>query len=62
MNFFYIHSIVSGRFDTSGSMIPLSVSEISGCDGFCAVQQDVHEELGILVVGYDMYIVFVLLY
>ena len=41
---------VSGRFDTSGSMIPLLVSKISPCDGFC----DGHpraEELGILVVG-----------
>ena len=41
--------LFSGRFDTSGSMIPLSVSEITGCDAFCDVQQD--EELGILVVG-----------
>ena len=41
--------LFSGRFDTSGSMIPLSVYEITGCDAFCDVQQD--EELGILVVG-----------
>ena len=39
----------SGRFDTSGSMIALSVSEISGCDAFCDVQEQ--EELGILVIG-----------
>ena len=25
----------SGRFDTSGSILPLSVPEISPCDGFC---------------------------
>ena len=36
--------------DTSGSMIPLSVSEISGCGAFC--DEDVRdEELGVLVVG-----------
>ena len=36
--------------DTSGSMIPLSVSEISGCGAFC--DEDVQdEELGVLVVG-----------
>ena len=41
----------SGCFDTSGSMMPLSVPEISPCDGFCDVH--VHgEELDILVVGY----------
>ena len=33
-------------------MIPLSVSEISGCDAFCDVQQDEDvQDLGILVVG-----------
>ena len=39
----------SGRFDTSRSMIALSVFEISGCDAFCGVQEQ--EELGILEVG-----------
>ena len=38
-----------GRFDTSGSMIPLSVSEKSALDGFCDEDKD-EEELGILVV------------
>ena len=33
-------------------MIPLSVSEISALDGFCDVQQQDEEELGILVVGW----------
>ena len=33
-------------------MIPLSVSEISALDGFCEVQQQDEEELGILVVGW----------
>ena len=33
-------------------MIPLSVSEILGCDAFCDEDMHVHEqELGILVVG-----------
>ena len=40
------NSAMMGRFDTSGSMIPLSVSEISALDGFCD-----GEELGVLVVG-----------
>ena len=43
--FFFVFRIFSGGFDTSGSMIPLSVSEISALD-----VQD--EELCILVVGY----------
>ena len=32
-----LHALLnfSGRFDTSGSMIPLSVSKISALDGFC---------------------------
>ena len=49
---FYIQNF-SGRFDTSGSMIPLLVSEISALGGFCDEdegEQD-EEELGILVVG-----------
>ena len=41
--------IFSGCFDTSGSMIALSVSEISALGGFCDEQHE--EELGILVVG-----------
>ena len=43
----------SGCFDTSGSMMPLSVPEISPCDGFCdaAAAAAAEEELGILVVG-----------
>ena len=28
-------NLFSGRFYTSGSMIPLLVPEISPCDGFC---------------------------
>ena len=52
MIFFYIHSIVSGRFDTSGSMIPLSVSEISALGGFCDEEHE-QQEWGILVVGYQ---------
>ena len=43
LDFFYIQNF-SGRFDTSGSMIPLSVSEILVHKGFCD-----KEELGILV-------------
>ena len=45
MFLFFVFRIFSGGFDTSGSMIPLSVSEISALD-----VQD--EELCILVVGY----------
>ena len=42
------NSAMMGRFDTSGYMIPLSVSEISALDGFC----DEHvQEWGILAVG-----------
>ena len=44
---FYIKNF-SGCFDTSGSMIPLSVSEILALDGFCDVLK---HELGFLVVG-----------
>ena len=36
--------IFSSRFDTSGSMIPLLVPEISPCDGFCNEQQEEEEE------------------
>ena len=51
--FFIKFRISSCCFDTSGSMIPLLVSQISGCNAFCDVQQDVHdEELGILVDGF----------
>ena len=32
--FLFISRTFSGRFDTSGSLIPLSVSEISGCEAF----------------------------
>ena len=35
IDFFY-SEFFTGRFDTSGSMIPLSVSDISECDTFCA--------------------------
>ena len=47
LSFFFRFS--PGRFDTSGSMIPLSVSEKSALDGFCGEDKD-EEELGILVV------------
>ena len=44
---------IFGRFDTSGSTIPLLVPEISPCDGFYDKRLDVREEeLDILVVGY----------
>ena len=33
--FFFLFRIVSGRFDTSKSMIPRLILEISPCDGFC---------------------------
>ena len=46
----FIFSFFPGRFETSGSMIPLSVSEISWFGAFCDLQKD--EELGILVVGF----------
>ena len=46
----FLYSEFFSRFDTSGSMIPLSVSEISVCDAFCDMHV-VHKELGILVVG-----------
>ena len=52
---FFISRTFSGRFDTSGSMIPRSISEISALDGFCdeGEQHREHEqEWGILVVGY----------
>ena len=39
---------------SSRSMIPLAVPEISPCDGFCDVQQQQEEELGILVVGLEV--------
>ena len=35
----FILTIFSGCFDTSGSLIRLSVSEILECDAFCDVQQ-----------------------
>ena len=48
-------NLFSGRFDTSGSMIPLSVFEISALDGFCDEHKHhVQQEWGILVVGYIM--------
>ena len=37
---------ISCRFNTSGSMIPLLVPEISPCDGFCDEEQQEQEELG----------------
>ena len=39
----------SDCFDTSGSMIALSVFEILALDGFCDEEDE--EELGILIVG-----------
>ena len=43
--------LVSGRLDTSGSMIPLLVPEISPWAFFVTVQGG-DEEVGILVVGF----------
>ena len=48
---FFIFRIFSGCFDISGSMIALSVSEISALGGFCDEQDEDEEELGILEVG-----------
>ena len=52
--FFFIFTLfIFFNFDTSGSMIPLSVSEILALDSFCDEEQHEDEqELGILVVGY----------
>ena len=50
MFFYVIYLDFSGRFYTSGFMIPRLVPEVSPCCGFCDVQQQ-QEELGILVVG-----------
>ena len=47
---FLIFKKNSGRFDTSGSMIPLLVPEISPCDCFFEAAEE-QQELGILVVG-----------
>ena len=46
LRFLVLIRIFSACFDTSGSMIPRLVPEISPCDGFWDEQQ----ELGILVV------------
>ena len=49
-----LHALWALRsYDTSGSMIALSVSEISALDGFCDEEQEQHqlEEWGILVIG-----------
>ena len=46
INSLIILRIVSGRFDTSGSMIACSVPEIH-----CTHEENEEEELGILVVG-----------
>ena len=46
-------SYFSGRFDTSGYILPLLVPEITPGDGFCDGRGE--EELGILVVGCIMY-------
>ena len=53
LRFFFlsIFRILSGRFDTSRSLIALSVSEISALGGFCDEQDK--QELGILVVGFE---------
>ena len=51
-NVIFFFRIFFGRFDTSGSLIPLSVSEIAALEGFCDEQ-----ELGILVVGYSILVV-----
>ena len=50
----FLFQIFSGLFDASGSMIPLSVSEIHCTRGFCDEQDEQQdEELGILVVGFS---------
>ena len=49
--FFSSSELVSGRLDTSGSMIPLLVPEISPWAFFVTVQGG-DEEVGILVVGF----------
>ena len=48
--FFLLSELVLGCFDTSGSIIPLSVSEIHWTCGFCDEQHD-EQELGIQVIG-----------
>ena len=59
VRFFLYSKKNSGRFDTSGtgSMIPLSVSEILALHGFCD-EDEAEEELGILVVGLPPYIIY----
>ena len=44
--------LLSGRFDTSESMIPCLVTEISPCDGFCDERRGGEQELGILGARY----------
>ena len=50
-SFLFLDFFIFGRFDTSGSMIALSVSEISTLGAFCDEQQQDKQEWGILVVG-----------
>ena len=52
LNFFQ-NSFFSGCFDTSGSMIPLLVPEISPW-GFCDGRTRMNKELGILVVRFAL--------
>ena len=48
---FFIQGFFPVVLTPSGSMIPISVSEIQCTRGFCDEQQQQDEELGILVVG-----------
>ena len=52
-------SYFSGRFDTSGYILPLLVPEISPGDGFCdgRGEDEDEEELGILGVRYATFVV-----
>ena len=53
--FYFLTQFFSGSFDTSRSMIPHLVPDISPCDAFCdrRTEQQEQEELGILGVRYS---------
>ena len=53
--FVFLFRNFSGRFDTTGSMIPHLVPEISPCDTFCdgrTGEEEEEQELGILGVRF----------